>query len=385
MSDQVLVVFDSSQKIELTPEKAIANIKPYMQLTVAGVDDKDGFERVHKARMEVKSLRVSVEKSRSQLKADSIAFGKKVDAEAKRITALIIPVETHLIEQENIVKLEKERLARIEQEKKEAAVQVKLEQLAKFGVHRTALDMEGYSEDEFEWFLKDSEKKFLAKQAEEKAEAQRIAQEAENNRLEAERLQAEREVQEAEIKRLRAEQEAELAKIRAEREALESERKIERDRQAAEQAAAEAELRRHAETLALERLKIEAEKQRLEREEFERQAKIKAESEAQARVEREAKDRAEAEERGKADEAIRAENERLKAEEAIRQAELMKTDVQRIGDLAKSIEDIKRPVVDSDEAKELVAEVVKLLDSAIAICADGISKSKSKPTRRQKN
>ena len=366
-----LIIFDIDSKVELTPEAAIAKIEPYLQLTVSGVDDKEGFKRVHTARMEVKSLRVSVDKAKKKLNEGALAYQRKVNAEAKRVTALILPIETHLIAQENIIEREKDRLAAIEQEKKEAATQAKLEQLAAFGVIQTAKAIEAYSDDEFDWYLKDSEKKFIAKREAEAEEARQRAWEAENNRLEAERLKAEREAQEAEINRLRAAQELELAKIRVEREELEAQQKAERDRQSAEREAVEA-----------ERSKIEAEKQRLEREEFERQAQIKAEAEAQARVEREAKERAEAEERRKADEALRLENERLKAEEAARQAELMKTDVQRIGDLAKSIEDIKRPVVASDEAKELVGEVFCLLDEAIGCCAG--ARQAEKPKQRRK-
>ncbi len=351
MSTVANEVIDNKELAELTKaDQEITKIKPYLELRVNGVDDTEGFEKVHKARMEVRTLRTSVEKSRTALKASALAFGRKVDAEAKRIAAMIAPIEEHLIDQEAVVKREKDRLAKIEQDKRDAAIRERLEKLSLFGVHRSARDIEGYSDEEFEWFLKDSEKKYIAKQAEEEAERQRATEEAERNRIESERLKAEREAIEAEQRQHAEElaeqkriQEEELRKVREYQEA--EEKRIRQEREA-----------------------IEAEKKRLEREEFERQAKIKAETEAREKLEREAKERAEAEERRKIEEVARLEQERIELEEAERQAELMKTDVQRLGDLAKQIEDIKRPEVKSDAAKEIVEKVFKLLDEAVDIC-----------------
>lgn len=69
----------------------------------------------------IRGLRTDVEKHRVALKADALAWGKKVDAEAKRITALLIGIEEPL----KLLKKEhdngKERIraekARIEQER----------------------------------------------------------------------------------------------------------------------------------------------------------------------------------------------------------------------------------------------------------------------------
>jgi len=86
----------------------------YMSLKVSGVDDKDGFKKVCEARKDVRKHRMDVETVRKGLKADSLAWGRKVDSEAKRITEKLIPMETYLKTQEDIVKKEKKR---IEEEK----------------------------------------------------------------------------------------------------------------------------------------------------------------------------------------------------------------------------------------------------------------------------
>ena len=53
----------------------------YMGLTISNLGDKKEFKAVHDARMVVKGKRVEVEKKRKELKADALAWGKKVDTE----------------------------------------------------------------------------------------------------------------------------------------------------------------------------------------------------------------------------------------------------------------------------------------------------------------
>src|SRR3989337_4027719 len=84
--------------------------KDYMMLTVSGLDDKDGYKAVKEARLTVKGKRVEIEKKRKELKEDSLRFGRAIDTEAKRITALLEPIETHLQTQEDVIDKEKERI-----------------------------------------------------------------------------------------------------------------------------------------------------------------------------------------------------------------------------------------------------------------------------------
>ena len=94
----------------------------YMPLEINGVEDIKGFKIVHTALMAVKKKRVAVEKTRKELKADSLKFGRAVDAEAKRITALLAPIEDHLSKEKQAVIDEQARIKaeeeRIEKERK---------------------------------------------------------------------------------------------------------------------------------------------------------------------------------------------------------------------------------------------------------------------------
>jgi hypothetical protein len=109
-------------------EAAIAEMKKqFMPLVINNIDDKESFDAVHNARMVVKNHRVSIEKKRKELKADALEYGRKVDSEAKRITALLEPIETHLQTEEDKVINEKKRI----QEEKEAAELLRVTEIRK--------------------------------------------------------------------------------------------------------------------------------------------------------------------------------------------------------------------------------------------------------------
>ena len=162
----------------------------YMPLTIRDVTDTEGFKAVHEARMVVKNHRVEVEKTRKALKADALEYGRKVDAEAKRITALLEPIEEHLRWQEVDYEAAKEAIRNAARLKAEA------EERAKREAEEARLRAEREAEEA-------------------KARAEREA-EAERLRVERMALEAERRVMEAERARVAAEQKAAQDKIDAE-------------------------------------------------------------------------------------------------------------------------------------------------------------------------
>ncbi len=186
---------------------------------------KEGYEDCRRGIAICRNLRSEVEKKRVELKADALAYGRKVDSEAKRITAMLTDIEEPLKLEKAKVDDEKDRIKR----EKEAAELAKVE--AELKAKRDAEE--------------------AAAKAVREAEAAKLAEE--RKKLDAERaaIDAERAKQRAEQDRIDAAQRAEREKIEAERLA------VERQKQAAELA------------------------------EFERQAKVKAEEDARAKVEQE--------------------------------------------------------------------------------------------------
>ena len=254
-------------------EAAISEMRSlYMDLIVKDIDDKDGFEAVHSARMVVKGKRIAVEKQRKDFKADALEYGKRVDAEAKKIFALLGPIESHLQEQEDVVINERKRI----QAEKEAAEQARIHDMvdAFASVGRTVpfFELATMSDDEFTKLYNATKKGFEAEQS-------RIAEE---KRLEIERLEKERLEREAEAKRL-ADERAELDKIKAEQEAERKRLKEEQDKIDAEKRKAE---RIAFEKQALENARIAAEKATKEKADREAAEKVAAEAKAKEEAER---------------------------------------------------------------------------------------------------
>ena len=230
----------------------------YMPLTIAGVNDKEGYALVHRARMIVKGHRVNIDKHRKQLNADALAWQRKVNDWAKEKTALLEPIENHLTAEEDRIDKEKEAIKN--------AARIKAE-------------------------------------AEEKAR-----REAEEARLAAER--------EAEAAKLREER----AKIDAERKALENQQRAQRaeqDRLENQRRAQEREQQRLSDIEAARLKKIEDEKRaashRAEVEKAKADAAERSRIETEARLTREANEAKEREHRAKeAAEAARAKAEQMK-------------------------------------------------------------------------
>lgn len=176
------------------------------ELTIAGVDDKEGFERVRRARLDLKKVRCEIEKKRKELKADAVEFGRRVDAAAKELTALVEPTESLLANRQDEVERE---IAAIAARK----LQRRKDQLTQFGAIIFP-GLEKIADEEFEELV-------AATQLAHQKRQQQEAEAAQARKLEEERLAKERE----ELARQRKEQEAEriqmLARIEAQRKELE--------------------------------------------------------------------------------------------------------------------------------------------------------------------
>ena len=257
----------------------------YTGLTIANTAD---YERVRVGIGELRDIRVQVEKTRVELKADALAYGRKVDAEAKRITSLLLEIEEPL-------KLEKQKIddekARVRREKEEAE----------------------------------------QRRIEEELRIKREAEEAEAARIKAEQEAIER----AERDRIAAEQKAEAERLAKERAALEAERAAAEAERLKAQAIIDEQNRLERERIEAEQAKLREERERLQREEFERKAKERAEREAREKLEREAA------EKQARDEAEAEERERLAA---------LAPDREKLTAFAEVIATIAPPVVKSSEA-----------------------------------
>ena len=287
----------------------------YLPLKVAGLNDKHGLTVVHAARMEIKTLRVDVARRRVELKAGALQFGRDVDAEARRLTALLEPIETHLEKQEQIVADEKERIRLADLAAKRLITDTRLKALTEIGVMANPMTIADMPDDAFARYVAEERQQYEVREsnrAAQEAEAKRVAQ-VERDRLAAEQVERAR-LAKIESDKLAAER-AELERQRVEQEAAEQERRMiedarleteriklehQRKEQVESQRRIDAENKRLADAEAervraveLERLRVEtAERTRIETEQ--RIASEKAAAEAKAAADKLAAERLEA-------------------------------------------------------------------------------------------
>jgi hypothetical protein len=231
-------------------DRAISELR--QQFTGLTCETAGGYQETRKAIATLRTLRGDIEKRRQELKADALAWGRKVDGEAKRLTGMLLEIEEPLKAKKEFVDSAKERAEKAERDRLEAeerakreAEQERLRQEAqRLAAERAELEAQRRAAEEAQ------------RAAQEKIDAERRALDAERERLE--RIEAER------AKRELAEQQAVERAKRAEAERLERERlraeHAERQRLAAEQRAKQEAERAAAEAKLAEEMRPDVEK-----------------------------------------------------------------------------------------------------------------------------
>jgi len=289
----VITYVVTEEQIQETREK-------YAALTA---DTPAGYEEVRKAIRELVSTRTAIEARRVELKAESLAYGRRVDSTARKLTELLIGIEEPLKLKKAAVDEEKDRVRR----EKEAAELAEIEAALRFK-----------REAEEKAAREEQERIEAAAQAQREAEEQRLA-------AERERLETERAALAAERAAAAAAEAERAAAARAEREALEAaQEKLRREREAAERA------------------------------EFERQAKIRAEEEARER----ARLAAIAAEEERVAAAERAEQARIRME-------ALKPERAKLLDFAGKIRALPLPTMKSKSGKAVLSEAMTLIGQAL--------------------
>ena len=262
---------------------ALADLKDKYS-TIPDVTTKDGYEVVRIGIGELRTLRNDVEKHRKVLKADSLEWGRTVDAEAKRITTALTEIETPLITAKKIIDDAKEA-------EKQAKIKAEEEYKAKWmesidRIRRQSLSVVGKSSVDIEPILMAVQEIEIEKYPE---EYRALAESAKTDTITA--------VTEA-MKSIRA-QEAEAAeakeKARIENERLEKERirneRIQKEFEERERIA-EAKRKEEQDKIDAENERIQKEKEAFEREKLEarlkKEAEEKAEKAAKEKAERDA-------------------------------------------------------------------------------------------------
>lgn len=297
-----------SELATLEPETALATFRPievtiadlqkrHGGLTINGLKDKDGYKAVHTARIEVKGVRVGIEKTRKEVKSAVVKLGQAIDGEAARLTEQIAPLEGYLQHEQDLIDAEKERIRFVEEIARKARIQVRIDAFRALKI-MPPIDVADMTEEDYQASYAHWKLEAFKRDEAEAAERKRLADEAEELRLERldiDRLRAEYEEQRKRNERLEKE---DYARMMAEQKKLADEQEAQRRAVELENARKDAALKAVAETEA--RMTLEAEAKRLEVERVERVRQQEQEAEAarvaaQRKADEEAKAKAEAE------------------------------------------------------------------------------------------
>ena len=239
MENQLSVIVKESGLEKTKAQVLLDNFSTYFQIAsewekkaktivVSDANQEADMKMARVGRLFLREKRIAIEKTRKQLKEQSLRESKSIDGISNILKALIVPIEEYLEKQEKYVEIK-------------AAEEAKRKQI----------------------------------EAEEKAEQERIAkekaEEAERKRIREENIRLQKEAEERERKMA-----AERAK--AERERKAQEEKARKEREAAEQAIREEQERRERE-LAAERAKAEKERAEAEEKQYAIEEKVRKEKE----------------------------------------------------------------------------------------------------------
>jgi hypothetical protein len=303
-------------------------IRNSRSVVVTDATQKAEIKQAHEFRIKLKNLRVESEKTKKNLKEESLRFGKAIDGFYNIFLLLVGTEEKRLQAQEDFAALQ-------EAARKAELSAARAAQLQAVGVDTQPFSLGDMEEAAFVQLLEGSRLAWQAKQeALKRAEEERIL-------VELKRQEEEARVRE-ENARLRREAEEREAQARAERKVLEDRLQAEREEQARQRAAAEEIARVEREEAAALRA----------REEAVRKAEV-ARLESIAKTEREARERAEAEvRRAREEEERKAEMARL---EALRAAQAPDLDNLRL--YAQAVRALVLPELKTPAARKVASDI----------------------------
>lgn len=252
-------------KINVT-DQAIAQLRnDFLPLTIADINDKIGYERVKEALSIVREKRLAVEEKRKELKADSLEYGRAVDAEAARVQKGIAEIEGHLKGEKDRIDVAKEEIKNAKKRAEQEKIKRRTDELIKYGALFNGVTWQigrvGVSQTEIVDAVEDMwrsvmqtvqlESENVAKQkAEEEAEKKRMDEE----RAEFAKKQADIAAREAAVKQAEEQNQREAIAEKARLDGIEEGKRLaaakveaERLRGEKEKADAEAEAKRVAE------------------------------------------------------------------------------------------------------------------------------------------
>lgn len=212
------------EKFEIKKEDLEALVKSFEGIIITGVDDKEGYRKVHDARMAIKKKRVEITQVGKTMRAKATAFNKAVIAREYEFVEILEPREIELQIMEDDIDEQREIIRQEKERKEDARIQTMSDALAKVGYAADYVTLKGFTEQQYADTLHDAGVAYAKKLDEEQKERDALA---EKNRLEEEaRVNRENENREERkrLQKIQEDQDRENDRLKAERDQIDKDK-----------------------------------------------------------------------------------------------------------------------------------------------------------------
>ena len=151
-------------------------------LKITDINDKSGAKLVYEKRIALKNTRVEITKQAKSMRDSLTKVSKDISAREKELIDIIEPTEKELQAEEDRIEAEKEKIKQAAIDAENKRVQDRADKLFEYGFKLEISDLKAMSDETFDVALNGAKSAYEKEQAE-KAEAERIAAEAEAKRL----------------------------------------------------------------------------------------------------------------------------------------------------------------------------------------------------------
>lgn len=158
------------QKFNPTVAELTSLSNQYKGLKIAGIEDKDWYEKVKKAQLDLRDKRVHIEKTLKEVRQKAIDFQKAVIQQEKDLVAIIDGTEKELKAERSRI----DELIKIEERKK--VLPARKEELERCWILASDEQILAMNSDQFNQFVKDEVFKQL-QEKQKKEEEERLAKE----------------------------------------------------------------------------------------------------------------------------------------------------------------------------------------------------------------
>lgn len=252
---------------QFNPKKAelVTLAEQYKNLTITGVDDKDGYEAVKSAEKKLQQTRLDIKRKGKEAREEALKYQKAVIGLEKELLEVIEPIEKDLKEKRTAI----DEIKKMELRKKK--LPERIERLKEIELEVANVELLGMDDKQFNEFFIEKKGEYLeAKEA--KAKEEQEKKDAEIRKQQEEIAEQQRKIEE----------EKRIAEAKKQAE-IEAKERVEREKQEAveaEKRKAEAEKQKLIDEQNAKEQERLAEEARKKKEEDDRIAKEKADEEA---------------------------------------------------------------------------------------------------------